>query len=248
MKKATKNRPERTDSPRHVKKDNGHRGGRMNKAQKGRIGCGCLLFLLVFCIVLAGAFIHPYSLKLIGDRFHYADKILAADVVFVPRFSEDRNGEVYTEAFREYWAGNGKIIWIEDDMVFGFTMKDIVTRMAKERGIKDGAIKALELSGDDLARAAGAREALAKHGVRKVILVVPEYASRRFHTMYGSEGPHQGNGVLFFVKPVDVSYFKADKWWRNDVSRTMIMRELYRFGALYLNRFKFGDRGDSRKE
>jgi hypothetical protein len=248
MKKATTHHSERIARPRHVKRDKRRQGGKMGRAQKGRIGCGCLLFLLVLCIVLAGALIHPYSLKVIGNRFHYADKILTADVVFVPRFPEDRNGEVYTEAFREYWAGNGKSIWIEDDMVFGFTMKDIVTRMAKERGIKEGAIKALELSGDDLAKAAGAREVLAKYGVTKVILVVPEYASRRFHTLYGSEGPHQGNGVLFFIKPVDVSYFKADKWWRNDVSRTMIMRELYRFGALYLNRFKFGDRGDSRKE
>lgn len=248
MKKATENRSEHMVGPRHPNKGNRHKRGGMGTAQKGRIGCGCLLFVLVICVVLAGAFVHPFSLKLIGNRFHYADKTMAADVIFVPRFPEDKNGEVYAEAFREYWAGNGKSIWIEDDMVFGFTMKDIVTRMAKERGIKDGAIKALELSGDDLAKAARAREALAKHGVRKAVLVVPEYASRRFHNLYGSEEPHPGNGVLFFIKPVDVSYFKADKWWRNDASRTMIVREIFRFGTLYLNRFKFGNRGDNGKE
>jgi hypothetical protein len=220
----------------------------LGKPQKGKIGCGCLLCILVICMVLAGALVHPFSLRLVGDRFHYGDKIMPCDVIFVPRFAEDKNGEVYTEAFREYWAGNGKSIWVEDDRVFGFAMKDIVTRMAKERGIKENAIKAVELSGDDLAKATKVKETLAKHGVRKAVLIVPEYASRRFHGMYTSDGPKPGNGVLFLVKPVDVSYFKADKWWRNDVSRSMMMREIFRYGVFYLDWFKFGDRGESGKE
>jgi hypothetical protein len=215
----------------------------VRKAEGGRIGCGCLLLLLVISMVLAGALIHPFSLRLMADRFHYGDRIMPCDVIYVPRFTEDGNGEVYAEAFREYWAGNGKIIWIEDDRVFGFSMKDIVTRMAKERGIKDGAIKALELEGDDLAKAARTRTALAKQGVRKAVLVVPEYASRRFHAMYGSEGSAPGDSVLFLIRPVKVSYFSADKWWRSDTSRSMIMREFYRFGAFYVDRYKYGDKG-----
>jgi hypothetical protein len=220
----------------------------MGKPQKGMVGCGCLLLILVICMVLAGALIHPFSLRLIGDRFRYGDKIMPCDVIFVPRFAEDKNGEVYTEAFREYWAGDGKSIWIEDDRVFGFAMKDIVTRMAKERGIKESAISALELQGDDFAKAARVRETLAKHGVRKAILVVPEYASRRFHSMYASDEAESRNDVLFLIKPVGVSYFKTDKWWRNDLSRTVMVREVYRYGVFFLDRFKFGNKGEDGKE
>jgi hypothetical protein len=200
------------------------------KARKGRAGCGCLLFVLVVCMVLSGVLVHPFSLKVMAGRLHYEDKVVPCDAVFVPRFPEDKNGEVYTGAFREYWAGNGKSIWIEDDRVFGFTMKDIVARMAKERGIREDAVHAIEVGGDDdAARAAFIRQALAKQGIRKVVVVVPAYASRRYHLLFGSS---EGKGALFLVRPVDVSYFKADRWWKDDASRGAMGREMSRVGSL----------------
>jgi hypothetical protein len=217
-------------------------------AVKGRIGCGCLLFVLVVCMIVAGALIHPFSLRLLGNRLYYQDKILPSDVVFVPRFVEDKNGEVYTDAFRQYWEGNGKSVWIEDDRVFGLAMKDIVIRMAQERGIKSAAVRSVELSGDDLAKAARLRGVFAKQGIRKVVLVVPEYASRRFHSIYGAEGSGAGDSIIFSIKSVNVPYFQADKWWRDDASRSMIMREVYRLAILNVDRFKFGNRGDPQKE
>ena len=218
----------------------------MVKAQKGRAGCGCLLFVLIVCMVLAGVLIHPFSLRVLAGRFQYADRAVPCDAIFVPRFMEDRNGEVYTEAFREYWAGNGKALWVEDDHVFGFTMKDIVGRMAKERGIREGTVHALEVEGDGAAKAALVRRAFAKQGFKRVLLVVPDYASRRYHLLYGPTG--SGDAVLFLVKPVDVSYFKVDKWWRTDLSRAMMGRELYRICLLYVDRFKYGRKGEDGKE
>ncbi len=230
--------------PGSIRTQNGRRGGGVDKTQKGGVGCGCLLLVLVVCMVLAAAFLHPFSLRFMVNRLQYGDRIMPCDVIFVPRFVEDKDGEVYSEAFREYWAGNGKSIWIENDHVFGFAMKDIVDRMAKERGIKEEAVKALELEGDDLAKAAQVRSTLAKHGVRKAVLVVPDYASRRFRTIYASEEPSSRDSVLFLVKPVSMSYFKGDNWWRSDVSRSIMFREFYRFCALLFNRFMYGDKGE----
>lgn len=210
----------------------------MGKSEKGRAGCGCLLFVLVVCMVLAGALMHPLSLRVISGRFIYADKVVPCDAVFVPRFSEDENGEVYTEAFREYWAGNGKAIWIENDHVFGLTMKDIVTKMAKTRGIKDDVIRSLDVEGDGTAKPEKVREMLARHGLRKVLIVVPKYASRRFHRLYDSEETRQGKTVLFLVKPVDVSYFRADKWWKNELSRGLMEHEIYEFARYYVGGFR----------
>ena len=223
-------------------------GKRMAKDPKGLIGCGCLIFVLVICVILAGLLVHPYSLRLLGNRFYYQDRIMPADAIFVPRFPEDKNGELYVDAFRQYWEGNGKSIWVEEDQVFGFAMKDIVTRMAHERGVKPGAIRSIDLSGDDLTKAARVREVFAKQGIRKAVLVVPEYSSRRYHSLYGTEGPGGGRSIIFFIKSVHVPYFQADKWWRDDVSRTIMMRELSRLVMLRVDRFKYGDRGAADKE
>ncbi len=211
----------------------------MGRNDQGKAGCGCLLFVLIVCMVGAGVLIHPFTLKLIAGRFNYADKIVPSDLIYVPRFQEDKNGEVYTEAFKEYWAGNGKAIWVEDDHVFGFSLKDIVGRMAKERGIKEDVVKKLELQGDDAAKARVVKDTFAKQGVKRVVLIAPDYASRRFHLLYKSEG----TPVVFLIKPVSVSYFKADKWWRSDFSRAALFRECYQTALFYLDRFKYGTTG-----
>jgi hypothetical protein len=211
----------------------------MGNVDHGRIGCGCLLFVLVICMVAAGAMIHPISLKFMAGRLQHEDKIVTADVIFVPRFTEDRNGEVYIEAFKEYWAGNGKAVWVEDDRVFGLALRDIVARLARERGIKEDVIRGIQPEGEESAKAERVKAACRAKGVKKVIIVVPDYASRRFHLLYasGSAGP-----VLFMVKPVIVSYFRTDKWWRSDVSRALMGREIYAFAKTYVGRFKQDDK------
>jgi hypothetical protein len=220
----------------------------MGKSEKGRTGCGCLLFILIVCMVLAGALMHPFSLRLIAGRFRYADKVLPCDAIFVPRFEEDKSGEVYTEAFREYWAGHGKAIWIENDRVFGFTMQEIVEKMAKARGIEENAVRALDVEGEDAVKAGKVKEMLARHGMRRVLIVVPEYASRRFHLLYGSEASESGKGSFFLVKPVDVPYFKADKWWKSGVSRALMEHEVYEFGLYFVNHFRSGKKESSTEE
>ncbi len=211
----------------------------MGNVDRGRIGCGCLVFVLVICMVAAGVMIHPVSLRFMAGRLQYGDKIVAGDVIFVPRFAEDRNGEVYTEAFKEYWAGEGKAVWVEDDRVFGLALRDIVARLARERGIKEDVIRGIQLEGEDNVKAEKLKAVCRAKGLKKVIIVVPDYASRRFHVLYssGSAGP-----VLFLVKPVVVSYFKTDKWWRSDVSRMLMGREIYAFAKTYVGRFTQGDK------
>jgi len=218
----------------------------MKKSDNGRAGCGCLLFLLVVCMVIAGALIHPVSLRFLGSRFRYADKIVPSDAVFVPRFEEDREGELYVEAFREYWAGEGKAIWVENDRVLGLTMREIVERMAKSRGIKEGAIKAVGTEGHRAGSPEYVKAVLGRQGIRKVVLVVPEYASRRYHLLYGSEGG-EGKSPLFLVKPVQVPYFKMDKWWKSDLSRALMEHELYELGLLYANLIRPGARQEGGK-
>lgn len=214
-----------------------NKGGIMG--QHGKVGCGCLIFILIVCMVIAGIFIHPLTLKMVGKQFRYEDKVVQADIIFVPRFIEDRNGELYTESFRDYWAGNGKAIFVEEDKIFGVSLTELIQKMAKGRGIKESVIKGLEAEGGEVLRAAKIKEKFAGMGYKKIIIIVPEYASRRFHLLYNSS---QGDAkVVYMIKPVTVTYFTMDRWWKESTSRFIVMKEFYNMGFYYLARFKYGE-------
>ncbi len=83
----------------------------------------CLFLLFVW--FLWALLCIPFTLKLIAKQMRHEDKIVPADIIFVPRFAEDKNGELYTDAFREYWAGNGKSIYVEEDKIFGISIEDV---------------------------------------------------------------------------------------------------------------------------
>lgn len=205
---------------------------------QGKAGCGCLIFVLVVCMVMAALLIHPVSLRFLAGRLTYADPIVPSDAIFVPRFLEDKNGELYLDAFKEYWAGKGKVIFVEDDKVLGLSIQEIVSRMAKQRGIKEDAIKKVEAGSEGEISAGKIKEFFSRIGVKKVIILVPEYASRRFHLMFGDA---DGSGkVLFMIKPVPVSYYTKDKWWGNENSRSAMQREIYSLAVLLFDRFKYG--------
>lgn len=210
----------------------------MTGNRKGKAGCGCLLFVVIVCMVLAALLVHPFSLRVLTGLLIYQDKIVPSDALLVPRFLEDKNGELYQEAFREFWAGNGRMIYVQDDQVLGMSVKEIVAKMAKQRGIKEDVVKKLDIGSEDKAAVSKLTEELEQVGVKKAILLVPEYASKRFHLLYGSEGANEK--VIFLVKPVTVSYFKREKWWANEFSRTALQREFYALGSFYFSRFKYG--------
>jgi hypothetical protein len=214
--------------------------------ERGLAGCGCLVVIVVVVIIAAGLFMHPFTLRLLGNRFYYSDKVSPGDIIFVPRFSEDRNGELYVDAFREYWAGNGKTLWIEDEKLLGTSLREFVTRMAKERGIKEEAVKKIEPEGEGLDRELSVKAKVAALKVKRVVVIVPEYASRRFHILYDSSRASQH--MTFMIKGVHVSYFKKDKWWKDEQSRHLLVGEIYDIASLYMNRFRHGDKEDGRKE
>ena len=167
---------------------------------KGKAGCGCLLFVLICFLVAIGLSVHPISLRLMGSQLRHEDKIFPSDAIFVPRFDEDRNGDLYIDAFREYWSGNGQTIYIEEDRMFGASILEPVQRMARQRGIKDGAVKKVDVEGDDAEKTLEIKKTFAAMGLKKVIVLVPEYASRRFHILYGDSSVSAK--TVYLIKPV----------------------------------------------
>ncbi len=50
------------------------------------------------------------------------------------------------------------------------------------------------------------------------------------------------------MKPANVSYFKADKWWKSGVSRDLMEQEVYKLGLYYVNHFRGEKKESSAKE
>lgn len=195
----------------------------------GKSGCGCLLFILIICMVLVGIFIHPLTLKFIAKQMWYSDKITRADIIFVHRFEEDKDGELYTAAFHEYKIGNGRAIYVEEDMTLGVSIEMLIAKMAAIRGIKESAVRALDAEGEGIVKIKNINEKIQSMGYKKVIVIVPEYASKRFRRLYDSLG--ENGKVFYMIKPVEVTYFERNKWWKNRTARFALLKEIYEQGV-----------------
>ena len=202
----------------------------------GKAGCGCLLFVLICFLVAIGLSVHPISLRLVGSQLRYEDKIFPSDAIFVPRFDEDRSGDLYIDAFREYWAGNGQTVYIEDDRMLGASILEPVQRMARQRGIKEGAVKKVDVEGNDAEKVLKIKKSFTAMGMKKVVVLVPEYASRRFHILYGDSSVSAK--TVYLIKPVNVPSFKKDRWWKDGQSRMILLRELFAMASLAVDRFR----------
>lgn len=205
------------------------------KSSAGRAGCGCLIIVLVVFFVTAALMMHPFSLRILGGRLVYRDAIVPSDAIVVPYFPEDKNGELFMDAFREFWAGNGKLILVEEQRVFGLSLTELVQRLAAERGIKEPVVKKIEVGGESAGDPARLREKVSTLRLKKVIVVVPDYASRRFHAAFDdSKGDEKG---LYLIKPVVMSYFTRDRWWKTAAARSIAVREVYGTFSYYIGRF-----------
>ncbi len=192
---------------------------------KGKAGCGCLLIILVVCVVLIGLLVHPVSLKTITKKLRYEDKIDRADIVFVHRFEEDKDGELYSEAFHQYKIGNARAIYVEEDLTFGVSIELAIAKLAAIRGIKESAVKAIDASGEGMAKLGKFDEKFRQIGCKKVIVVVPEYGSKRYRTFYDSI--QKQSNITYMIDPVQVTYFARDRWWKDSKSRLLVLKELY---------------------
>lgn len=201
---------------------------------KGKTGCGCLVGILVIIMVVAGLGFHPLSLKSFAKLLRYEDTITAADAIFVPRFPEDKTGELFSDAFREYFAGNGRTIYVETEKVPGKDVGNSLHQMAVARGVKENVVKTVYTGQTDENRTSLIKDKLAAAGLKKVIIIVPEYASRRYHMMYARDTAR----TLYMIKPLKVSYFPSDRWWRDDLSRSVMAREVYYSLAYYYKLLK----------
>lgn len=202
--------------------------------EEGKIGCGCLTTIFIF-VLLFVFFLHPFTLRFLGSRFEFSDKIEKAEAIFVPFFSEDRKGELYNYALREYVEGERKILYIEDDILLNTTICKLFLQLARERGVQKIKVECVKTEGDLEKRMEAVKKYFNHKGIKKVIVLSPSYASLRLHLLL-----KKSNGTEFLIKPCSVDYFKKDKWWKDSLSRSLLLKEFSAISSYYLEKFKYG--------
>lgn len=208
------------------------------RSPAGRAGCGCLIMVLVVFLVIAGLMMHPFALRLLGDRLVYKDPIVTSDAILAPYFPEDKNGELFMDAFREFWAGNGKFILVEEQRVFGLSLTELVRRLAAERGIKEPVVRKLDVDFATPGNPLHLKEKVSALRLNKVIVIVPDYASGRFHAAFDASKDNEK--TIYLIRPVSMSYFSRERWWKNAATRGIVASEIYGTLSLYTNRFTGG--------
>ncbi len=214
----------------------GTRKGKKDMNSKGKTGCGCLVGILVIIMIVVGLGFHPISLRSFTKLLRYEDTIVTADAIFVPRFPEDKEGELFSDAFRQYFAGNGKTVYVEGGKVLGKDIGDIVRNMATTRGVKENVVRTIRPGDTRDTRWVPIKESFKASRLKKIIVIVPEYASRRYHAIYGSS--RDSAGVIYIIKPLKVSYFPSDRWWQDDLSRALVAHEFYDLLMYYYGTLK----------
>ncbi len=208
---------------------------------RGIAGCGCLIVVLIIIMIFTGALMHPITLRIIGNQFHYEDRIFTSDAILVPRFPEDRNGRgTLWSLFGITLPAMGRFILVGDDIISRTNIVELVNKMAKTRNVKDEGIRKIVTSGEGLIKAQRIKEQIERQGLRKVIIIVPGYASRRFHLMYNSSKADAS--TVYLIRPVEVTFFKRDKWWKDSDSRSVLANEIFAISSYYLQRFKYGEK------
>lgn len=208
------------------------------KSSAGRAGCGCLIMVLVVFLVVAALMMHPFSLRLLADRLVYRDPIVTSDAILVPYFPEDKNGELFMDAFREFWAGNGKLILVEEQRVFGLSLTELARKLARERGIKEPVVRKVDVEVETAGDPLRLKEKVSALHLKKVIVIVPDYASRRFHAAFDASKDNEKS--IYLIRPVAMSYFSRERWWRNAATRGIVAGEVYGTISLYLGRLTGG--------
>lgn len=211
------------------------------KSSPGKAGCGCLIMGLAVFLVAAALMMHPFSLRILGDRLVYRDTIVTSDAILIPYFPEDKNGELFMDAFREFWAGNGRVILVEEQRVFGLSLTELVRKLAHERGIKEPVVRKVDVEPDDSGNPVRLKAKVSTLHLKKVIVVVPDYASRRFHAAFDDS---EGDGKsVYLIRPVTMSYFNRERWWRSAATRCIVAGEIYGTLSQYASRFTGGKNG-----
>jgi hypothetical protein len=202
--------------------------------QRGSIWPIAALLLLGCCYATRNAWLRSCGRALVAQDWNTSLK--PADAVLVPTadwLRNDYGSEPLIEAAKLVESGLGASLWLTCPISYGVSECDIGKAFLTRAGFRASALQAVQTTTPlpATAEASLAAERLYSMGIKSVVVVVPDYQSRRLGRVYRRICAQRG--IVARTLAVSTPQFNADNWWQARQSRKLFLTEIFRWTGVF---------------
>jgi hypothetical protein len=201
--------------------------------QRGSIWLVAVLLLLCCCYATRNAWLGRCGRALVAQNRNTSLK--PADAVLVPTadwLRDDFGSERLIEAAKLVESGLGASLWLTCPTSYGVSECDIARAFLTRAGFRASTLWAVQTAPlPETAEARLTAERLYSMGIKSVVVVVPDYKSRRLDRIYRRICAQRG--IVARTLAVSTPLFNADNWWQARQSRELFFTEMIRWTGIF---------------
>lgn len=129
-------------------------------------------------------------------------------------------------------SGLGASLWVTCPISYGVSECEIAKAFLTRAGFRASMLQAIQTTRQpETAEARLAAERLYSMGIKSVVVVVPDYKSRRLDRIYQHISAQRG--IVARTLAVSTPQFSADNWWQARQSRKLFFTEMIRWTGIF---------------
>jgi hypothetical protein len=145
---------------------------------------------------------------------------------------DDYGSERLIEAAKLVQSGLGASLWVTCPTSYGVSECEIAKAFLTRAGFRASTLQAVQTTPlPETAEARLAAEQLYSMGIKSVVVVVPDYKSRRMDRIYRRICAERG--IVARTLAVSTLQFNADNWWQARQSRKLFFTEMIRWTGIF---------------
>jgi hypothetical protein len=197
--------------------------------QRGSIWSVAVLLLLCCCYATRNAWLGSCGRALLVQNRNTSLK--PAEAVLVPTadwLRDDSGAERLIEAAKLVDSGLAGSLWVTCPTSYGVSECEIGKAFLTQAGFKASMLQAVQTSSlPETAEARLAAERLSSMGIKSIVVVAPDYKSRRLDRVYRRICAQRG--ISARTLSVSTPQFNANNWWHVRQSRKLFLNEIIRW-------------------
>jgi hypothetical protein len=201
--------------------------------QRGNIWLVAVLLLLCCCYATRNAWLGSCGRALVAQNRNTSLK--PADAVLVPTadwLRDDFGSERLIEAAKLVESGLSASLWVTCPTSYGVSECEMGKAFLTRTGFSAPTLRPIQTTRQpETAEARLAAERLYSMGIKSVVVVVPDYKSRRLDRIYRRICAQRG--IAARTLAVSTPQFNADNWWQARQSRELVFTELIRWTGIF---------------
>jgi hypothetical protein len=200
---------------------------------RGSIWLVAVLLLLWCCYATRNAWLGSCGRAFVAQNQN--TPLRPVDAVLVPTADWLRDDFVSTrliEAARLEESGLGASLWITCPISYGVSECEIAKAFLTRAGFRASTLRAVQTNTllPETSEARLAAEQLYSMGIKSLVVVVPDYKSRRLDRLYRRLCAQ--HGIVARTLAVSTPQFNADTWWHTRQSRKLFLTEMIRWTGI----------------